>query len=126
MAEKTYRDYDPEQLLLLPPSLNDWLPGDHLVYFISDVVDSLDLSEITSPYEKESRGYPPYNPRMMVKVLVYAYCIGVPSSRPDRIGEENVPFRVLSANNTPDPDSEIGVTSANVTLRLSKGSSSKS
>jgi len=83
--------------------LKDWIPTDHLVYFISDLVDLLDLSQVTSIYEKEGRGYPPYNPRMMVKVLVYAYCIGVPSSRKiAKMLEENVPFRVLSANNTPD------------------------
>jgi len=103
MAEKTYRDYDPEQLFLLPPSLKDWLPAGHLVYFISDLVDPLDLSEITSSYEKEGRGYPPSNPRMMVKALLYAYYIGVPSSRKiAKMLEENDPLRVLSANNRPD------------------------
>jgi transposase len=103
MAEKTYREYDHDQMFLLPPSLKDWIPTDHLAYFVSDLVDLLDLSQISSVYEKEARGYPPYNPRMMVKVLVYAYCIGVPSSRKiAKMLEENVPFRVLSANNTPD------------------------
>jgi len=100
---KSYRPYEPDQMFLLPPSLRDWLPSDHLVYFISDVVDSLDLGEITFFYEKESRGNPPYHPSMMVKILLYAYCIGVPSSR--RIAKrlkEDIGFRVLSANNTPD------------------------
>ncbi len=78
---KTYRPYDPEQMLLMPVALQDWLPSDHLAYFISDVVDQLDLSAIMSRYEGEERGYPPYHPRMMVKVLVYAYCIGEASSR---------------------------------------------
>jgi transposase len=99
---KTFRPYGPEQMLLLPVALQDWLPKDHLVYFISDVVDQLDLSVIRRRYEEE-RGYPPYHPAMMVKVLLYAYCLGVPSSRKiaKRL-EEDVGFRVLAANNTPD------------------------
>ena len=100
---KTYLPYDPDQQLLLPAALQEWLPEDHLVYFISDVVDQLDLSEITARYEGERRGGPPYHPRMMVKVLLYAYCVGVPSSR--RIAQrlhEDIAFRVLAANNTPD------------------------
>jgi len=101
--EKTYRSYEPDQLFLLPPALQDWLPEDHLVHFLSDVVDHLDLSAITAVYEQEARGYPPYHPRMMVKLLLYAYTIGIPSSR--KIAQrcqEDVAFRVLTANNTPD------------------------
>ena len=100
---KTYLPYDPDQQLLLPAALQEWLPEDHLAYFISDLVDQLDLSEITVRYEGERRGGPPYNPRMMVKVLLYAYCVGVPSSR--RIAtrlHEDIAFRVMAANNTPD------------------------
>ena len=99
---KTYRPYDPEQQLLLPAALQEWLPPDHLAYFISDFVDHLDLSEITGRYD-EQRGGPPYHPRMMVKVLLYGYCSGVASSR--RIARrlhEDIAFRVLAANNTPD------------------------
>ena len=83
--------------------MRDWLPADHLAYFISDVVDEMDLSAIIKRYKDEDRGYPPYHPVMMVKVLLYAYCIGVPSSRKiaKRL-EEDVSFRVLAANNTPD------------------------
>lgn len=100
---KVFRPYDPEQILLMPVALQEWLPVDHLAYFISDVVDHLDLSAIMSRYEGEERGYPPYNPRMMVKVLVYAYCIGVPSSRKiEKHLKEDIAFRVLAANNTPD------------------------
>lgn len=101
--EKTYRPYDPDQLLLLPPSLRDWLREDHLVSFLSEVVDQLDLSAITRVYEEDLRGSPPYHPRMMTKLLLYAYTIGLPSSR--KIAqrcEEDVAFRVLTANNTPD------------------------
>ena len=100
---KTYVPYDPDQQLLLPAALQEWLPDDHLAYFISDVVDQLDLSDITARYEGERRGGPPYHPRMMVKVLLYGYCIGVASSR--RIAQrlhEDIAFRVLAANNTPD------------------------
>ena len=100
---KTYLPYDPDQQLLLPAALREWLPDDHLAYFISDVVDQLDLSSITARYEGERRGGPPYHPRMMVKVLLYGYCIGVASSR--RIAQrlhEDIAFRVLAANNTPD------------------------
>ena len=100
---KTFRPYVPEQELLLPPSLQDWLPADHLVYFVSELVDELDLVEIVAPYEAEERGYPPYHPVMLTKVLLYAYCVGVFSSR--RIARrlmEDVAFRVLAAGNTPD------------------------
>jgi len=101
-VSKTFRPYDPDQIFLMPASLRDWLPKEHLAYFISDLVDQLDLSEIMSRYEEE-RGYPPYHPAMMVKVLLYAYCTGVPSSRKiaKRL-EEDIAFRVLAANNTPD------------------------
>ena len=100
---KTYRPYVPEQDLLLPPSLREWLPEDHLVYFVSDLIDHLDLSAITAVYEGEERGYPPYHPVMLTKVLVYGYCVGVFSSR--RIQRrllEDIPFRVLAAGNEPD------------------------
>src|SRR6266545_5379638 len=100
---KTYRPYVPEQDLLLPPSLRDWLPDDHLAYFVSDLVDQLDLSAITTAYEDEERGQPPYHPVMMTKVLVYAYCVGVFSSRKiERRLAEDVAFRVLAAGNQPD------------------------
>ena len=59
---KRYRPYVPEQDLLLPPSLRDWLPEGHLAFFVSDLVDQLDLSAITTVYEDEERGYPPYHP----------------------------------------------------------------
>ncbi len=100
---KTFRPYEPGQQLLLPAALQEWLPEDHLAYFISDVVDKLELSAITIRYQGEDRGGPPYHPRMMVKVLLYAYCTGVASSR--RIAQrlhKDIAFRVLAANNTPD------------------------
>jgi transposase len=100
---KGYRTYLPEQELLLPPSLREWLPENHLVYFVSEVVDQLDLSAIHAVYEKEKRGQPPYDPRLMTKLLVYGYCTGVFSSR--RIQKrlrEDIPFKVLAAGNEPD------------------------
>jgi len=100
---KTYRPYVPDQVLLLPPSLRDWLPADHLVYFVSDLIDHVDLSAITRVYEDEERGYPPYHPVMLTKVLVYGYCVGVFSSRRiQRRLVEDVAFRVLAAGNQPD------------------------
>jgi len=102
-VSKTFRPYQPDQMLLMPVALQEWLPSDHLAYFISDVVDQLDLGEIESRYKQEERGYPPYHPVMMVKVLVYAYCVGVPSSRRiEKRLHEDIAFRVLAANNTPD------------------------
>jgi transposase len=100
---KGYRTYLPEQELLLPPSLRDWLSENHLVYFVSDVVDQLDLSAIHAVYEKEKRGQPPYDPLLMTKLLVYGYCTGVFSSR--RIQKrlrEDIPYKVLAAGNEPD------------------------
>jgi transposase len=100
---KGYRAYLPNQDLLLPPSLREWLPENHLVYFVSDVVDQLDLSAIHAVYEQEKRGQPPYDPCLMTKLLVYGYCTGVFSSR--RIQkrlQEDIPFKVLAAGNEPD------------------------
>jgi len=99
----SFRPYDPDQQLLLPPSLRDWLPPDHLVWFISETVDQLDLGEIIEGYRDGGQGNLPYHPAMMLKILIYAYATGVFSSR--RIArqiEENIAFRVLAAGNTPD------------------------
>jgi len=99
---KTFRPYEPDQLLLMPPALADWVPEAHLARFVSDVVDTLDLSAIEETYSEE-RGSPPYHPRMMVKVLLYAYCTGVYSSRKiARQLEDSVAFRFLAAGNQPD------------------------
>jgi transposase len=100
---KSYRPYYPDEELLLPPSLRDWLPEKHLAYFVSDVVDHLDLSAMDAVYGKEKRGQPPYDPLMMTKVLVYGYCVGVFSSRRiERRLEEDIAFRVLAADNHPN------------------------
>ena len=100
---KRYRSYLPDQELLLPPSLRDWLPENHLVYFVSDVVNQLNLSLIEARYAEELRGQPPYDPLLMTKLLVYGYCVGVFSSR--RIQkrlQEDIGFKVLAAGNEPD------------------------
>jgi transposase len=100
---KNYRPYHPDEELLLPPSLRDWLPENHLAYFVSDVVDNLDLSAMEAVYGDEKRGQPPYDPLMMTKVLVYGYCVGVFSSRKiERRLVEDIAFRVLAAENQPN------------------------
>jgi len=104
-TQARFRDYQPDQLLLLPPDLRDWLPEDHLANFISDVVDTLDLSEVIGDYDNSAGGQAPFHPRMMVKLLFYAYCVGIPSSR--RIEQntyEAIPFRILSTDQHPDHD----------------------
>src|SRR5262249_27639998 len=100
---KSYRPYLPDQEFLLPPSLRDWLPESHLVYVVSDVIDNLNLSAMDAVYGDEQRGQPPYDPRMMTKLLVYGYCVGLFSSR--RIQQrltEDIAFRVLAAGNAPN------------------------
>jgi len=100
---KSYRPYYPDEELLLPPSLRDWLPERHLAYFVSDMVDNLDLSAMDAVYGSEKRGQPPYDPLMMTKVLVYGYCVGVFSSRRiERRLVEDIAFRVLAADNQPN------------------------
>jgi transposase len=99
---KGYRTYLPEQELLLPPSLRDWLAENHRVYFVSDVVDLLDLRAMYAVYEKEKGGQPPDDPRLKTKLLVYGYCTAVFSSR--RIQkrlQEDIPFKVWAAGNEP-------------------------
>jgi len=101
---KTFREWNPEQLLLLPPSVDDFLPSCHLVYFVRDLVrESLDLSEIRASYEGDLRGKPPYDPTMMVALLLYAYCRGIYSSRAiERSCVERVDFIALTARQVPD------------------------
>ena len=98
----SYIPYQPEQQQLLPNALQDWLPEGHLAYFISDTVDSLDLSAFHARYAKQGPRNQPFHPAMMVKVLVYAYATGTFSSR--KMGKklfEDVAFRVLAADNFP-------------------------
>lgn len=100
-----FRPYNPDQLFLFPQDMKQWLPEDDLVYFIMDMVKQLDLREIYRPYEAERRGQPPYNPAMMVSLLLYAYAVGIPSSRKiEQATHHSIPFRVLTANQHPDHD----------------------
>jgi len=101
---KTFRDWNVEQHWLLPPSVMDFVPADHIAHFIRDTVrEQLDLSQIVAPYEKEDRGYPPYNPVMMTALLLYAYCQGVYSSRRIARGcEERMDFMAVTGLNRPD------------------------
>ena len=100
---KTYRVWNPDQDLWLPPSPRDWLPDGDLVYFMLDVVQTLDLSAITRKYEREDRGSPPYHPRMMVTLLLYSYCVGVYSSRRiQKRCERDAAYRVIVGDDVPD------------------------
>jgi transposase len=102
-VSKTYRPYEPTQSYLLPPSPLEWLPKDHLAFFVVDLVRSMDLRRITAQYEREERGHPPYHPAMMLSLLVYGYCIGVRSSRQiEKRTHEDVAFRVLAGGAHPD------------------------
>ena len=98
----SYLPYEPDQDFLLPPSLSEWLPEGHLAYFISDSVDSLDLSAFHERYEQGGPRNQPFHPGMMVKVLLYAYATGVFSSRKIAAKlHEDVAFRLLAAGNFP-------------------------
>jgi len=100
---KTFRAYDQHQSFLLPPSLDDWLPDDHTARFVSEIVDdSLDLTSIYASHTNAT-GAPPFDPRMMLKLLLYAYSTGVTSSREvERRCHVDVAFRWLSASTAPD------------------------
>ncbi len=99
---REFRPYEPDQGLLLPPSLRDWLPEGHLAFFISDAIDAMDLSAFEARYRDEGPGNQAFDPRMMVKVLVYAYATGTFSSRKVAAKlDEDVAFRVLAADNFP-------------------------
>src|SRR5213593_4202806 len=101
---KCFLDDEIDQSLMMPPSLHDWLPEDHLARFVADLVPSLDLSEFYASYEeKDGRGQAAYHPVMMVRLLIYGYCIGVVSSRQiEKRTYEDVAFRYLGADEHPD------------------------
>ena len=101
---KSFRPWQPEQTTLLPPSPREWLSEDHQVYFLLDLVDELDLSEILIPAQaKDPRGEKGFDPRMLTMLLLYAYCVGTVSSRKiERACYEDLAFRVLTGNQQPD------------------------
>ena len=103
-AQKTFRAYDPDQVLLISPVLSEWLPDGDLAHFVSDLVESgaLDLSAVYASYEGE-RGQPPYDPRLMVKLVLYGYAVGVMSSRKLEAGtHRDIALRMLCADQHPD------------------------
>ena len=94
---------DRDQELLLPPSLREWLPADHLAWFVIDAVAELDLAAFYADYRQDGHGRPAHDPQMMVALIVYAYAAGVRSSRMiERHLAEDVAFRVIAANQAPD------------------------
>jgi transposase len=98
----SFLPYEPNQTFLLPPSPSEWLPENHLVYFVSDIIDRLDLEKFYARYEGDGRRNQPYDPAMLVKVLVYGYATGVFSSRKQaKKLYEDVAFRLLGAGNFP-------------------------
>jgi transposase len=103
---KQFRNCDLNQACLLPQSLQDWLPEGHVARFVADLVETLDLSAIYAKYEEgDGRGLAAYDPRMIVRLLIYAYCRGVPGSRRiERATYEDVGFRYLAADQHPDHD----------------------
>ncbi len=102
LVKKTFRAFVPDQLLVLPPSLDEWLPEGHLARFVAELVDEvLDLGPILASYT-ERRGQPPYDPRLMVRLLIYGYTTGVRSSRAiERKCTDDVAFRYLAAGQGP-------------------------
>jgi hypothetical protein len=94
---------DRGQQFLLPPDMAEWLPEDHLVWFVIDVVDQIDLDRFRRSYRSDGHGRPAYDPAMMVALLLYAYCGGVRSSRViERRCVEDIAYRVLAGNHRPD------------------------
>jgi transposase len=98
-----FRACDRDQAFLLPPDVRDWLPADHLAWFILDVVDQLELGSFLKAYRADGHGRAAYQPRMLLAVLLYAYCTGIRSSRQiERRCHEDLAFRILAGNSTPD------------------------
>ena len=100
---RKYREWTPDQHYLFPPSPRDWLPRNHLVYFLLEVSEQIDISPILEDYESPKGGQPPFHPRMMLVLLLYAYCVGVFSSRKIMARcETDVAFRVIVGGDIPD------------------------
>lgn len=102
-VNKRFKAFEPDAVMLVPPSLDEWLPGNHLARFIADLVaEELDLSRFYDSYAR-TKGQPPYDPRLMVRVLLYGYCVGVRSSRElERACVDVVAFRWLAGQQAPD------------------------
>ena len=103
MATKKYRPWDPDQVYLFPPAMRDWLEEDHLVYRLLDVVETIDIRSVShSIHAKDARGTRPYNPRMMLALLLYSYMNGIYSSRQIAAATHSrIDFRVLTGDQHP-------------------------
>ena len=103
---KRFRVCDLDQSFLLPPSLQDWLPEDHLARFVADIANELDLRAIYAEYERsDGRGLAAYHPLLLTRLLLYGYSIGETSSRAiEKATYDNVAFRYLAADQHPDHD----------------------
>src|SRR5712691_5863544 len=94
---------DREQPLLLPPDLHDWLEEDHLAWFVIEAIEELELDAFYASYRADGHGRAAHDPKMMLTLLTYAYCVGERSSRGiERRCREDVAFRVICANQAPD------------------------
>ena len=102
-ARKRFKAFEPDAVMLVPPSLEEWLPQGHLARFIAELVDGeLDLTRFYASYAK-AKGQPPYEPRLMLRILLYGYCVGVRSSRElEKACTDVVAFRWLAAQQAPD------------------------
>ncbi len=111
---KRFRVCSYDQPFFIPPSLQDWLPENHLARFIAEVMNELDLSSIYASYERsDGRGLAAYHPTLMARLLLYGYCIGITSSRKiEQATYDNVAFRYLSADQHPDRRYPGGLSSA--------------
>jgi len=100
-----YKPYSRDQAFLLPPAMKDWLPKGDLAYFVADLAETLDLSEMDRYYQagKARSGQPPFHPKLMTGLLLYAYCLGTPSSRKiARLCERDLGYRIVSADQQPN------------------------
>lgn len=102
MAYKFY-PVDRDQMFLLPPSLRDWLPENHVVWMIIDIINEMDLTPYLEKYRDDGFGHVAYHPAMMIGLLLYSYCMGERSSRQiERLCQVDVAYRIVSANQQPD------------------------
>src|SRR5450755_1845798 len=100
---QNFIECDREQAFLLPPSLRDWLPKDHLAWFVLETVARLDLEAFFAAYRADGHGRAAYDPSMMVSLVLYAYCTNVRSSRAiERHCRQDIAYRVICANQVPD------------------------
>lgn len=102
-VKKRFKAFEPDAVMLVPPSLDEWLPTNHLARFIAELVDDeLDLTRFYASYAK-AKGQPPYDPRLMLRIVLYGYCVGVRSSRQlEKACTDVVAFRWLAAQQAPD------------------------